>query len=174
VPNSSPATFLVDHLTVHASSARRWLLLGVGWVGFTLGVIGVLLPVMPAMPFFLVSAWGFSKSSPALETWLMKHPLVGPSLDRFRRHRVVPMSFKLVSVGSMLAAFSVSFALPGVPLWARVTQGTLIALGSVFLLQFPSKEPSPASVASAQDAQVGSTQDQAQDVPVGSTQNDPS
>lgn len=112
-------------------------------MGFGLGVVGAILPVMPAMPFFLASAWGFSKSSPELEAWLMKHPLVGPSLVRFRRHRVVPTSFKVVSIGSMAIGFALSLALSGVPLWARLTQAGLIVVGSAFLLQFPSREPSP-------------------------------
>lgn len=127
------------------SSARRWLFLGTGWVGFTLGVVGVLLPVMPAMPFFFLSVWGFSKSSPELERWLLRHPMVGPSLLRFRRYRFVPLSLKVASVGSMVVALGLSFAFMDLPFWAKVTQAALVFLGSVFLLQFPSRLPEGAT-----------------------------
>lgn len=133
--------FLFDSPSVFTSSARKWLYLGIGWAGFGLGVVGAVLPIMPALPFFIVSAWGFSRSSPELESWLMQHPLVGPSLVRFRRYRVVPTTFKALSIGMMVVGFAGGFVIPGVPLWARLVQAGLIVASSIILLQFPSHEP---------------------------------
>jgi len=141
VPHPS-VSICVNNLTGHMAGARRWLFLGAGWTGFALGVVGLVLPVMPALPFFLASAWSFSKSSPELEAWILEHPWVGPGLRRFRDHRVVPRLVKVVSIGSMWGALGLAVAFTPLPAWALATQGALVAAGSLLLLTFPSREPS--------------------------------
>jgi uncharacterized protein len=142
VSEPTSTSYFFESFPVQGSSLRRWFYLGVGWTGFALGVVGAVLPIAPAMPFFLASAWGFSKSSPELEAWLLRHPWVGPGLARFRRHRVLPRTFKLISVGSMVLGFAFSLAIPAVPLWARWMQAAFVVIGSAFVLQFPSRVPS--------------------------------
>jgi uncharacterized protein len=112
-------------------------------------VVGVILPVMPALPFFLASAWSFSKSSPELEAWLMEHPWVGPALVRFRKHRVVPRIVKVVSIASMWGAFGIALAFGDLPTWALATQGVLVTAGSALLLTFPSRVPASMAPASS-------------------------
>ena len=62
---------------------------------FVLGVIGVLIPVMPQVPFFIMSALFFSLVFPGvrrrLRRWRLKHPRLDASYrkwrDRARRKR---------------------------------------------------------------------------------------
>lgn len=40
-----------------------------GFISFGIGVAGVILPVLPGLPFFLVSSYCFAKSSKRVENW---------------------------------------------------------------------------------------------------------
>lgn len=134
----------IDHhpFDFRLGGARRWLYLGAGWVAFAFGIVGALLPIVPATPFFFLSLWAFSKSSPDLERWLLNHRWIGPGLRRFRDHNVVPLSLKVVSVTCMAGAFVLAALSGRLPLWGLGIQGLFVVLGSWFILHFPSKERS--------------------------------
>ncbi len=141
----SQGSMLIDHhpLDLRFAGARRWVYLGVGWVAFVFGIAGALLPILPAMPFFFMSLWAFSRSSPELERWLLNHRWIGPGLRRFREHSVVPLSVKVGSVTCMVGAFVLAALSGRLPLWALGTQAFFVAVGCWFILRFPSKEPPP-------------------------------
>ncbi|MFY9552482.1 MAG: DUF454 family protein [Thermoanaerobaculia bacterium] len=64
----------------------RNIVLGIAF--FVLGVIGVLIPVMPQIPFFVMSALFFSLVSPrlrrALRRWRHRHPKVDQAYRSWR------------------------------------------------------------------------------------------
>ena len=43
-----------------------------------LGTAGVFLPLLPTVPFVLLAAFCFARSSPRLEHWLLRHRHFGP------------------------------------------------------------------------------------------------
>ncbi|MBB1078716.1 DUF454 family protein [Limosilactobacillus sp. STM2_1] len=62
-----------------------WILLGsLSLIG---GIIGTLLPVIPQIPFFLLTIWCIAKVSPRFHNWLLHNPLylkyAKPLLNRF-------------------------------------------------------------------------------------------
>jgi len=61
----------------------RRLLLGGGFLLTGLGFAGVLLPVLPATPFFLGASFCFMKSSPRFAAWLRSNRFIGPRLARW-------------------------------------------------------------------------------------------
>src|SRR4051812_7637760 len=78
------------------SAPARWLLLGLAWVCILLGIVGIILPVMPTVPFLLVAAWAASRSSPRLHHWLHNHPRFGVLLRNWEEAQVVPRSAKWI------------------------------------------------------------------------------
>jgi uncharacterized membrane protein YbaN (DUF454 family) len=103
-----------------AAVRLAWRLLAV--VCVVLGLIGVVLPGLPTVPFLLVAAWAGGRGWPRLEQWLLAHPRHGPAIRRWREHRAVPRRAKwaasltmVVSTG-LIAWSSVPLALKlGVP-----------------------------------------------------------
>lgn len=69
-----------------------------------LGLLGVIVPGLPTVPFLLVSAWAGGKGWPALETWLLNHPRHGPPIRRWRDHRAVPRRAKWLASASMVVS----------------------------------------------------------------------
>ncbi|PHR65166.1 YbaN family protein [Pseudidiomarina marina] len=100
-----------------------------------LGVIGLLLPIMPTVPFLLVAAWAGGKGWPVLEQKLLAHPKYGPQIIAWRKYGVVKrqpkviasvmMSGSAIMLGFSPAPFAVKFAVIGIMatvavwLWSR-------------------------------------------------------
>lgn len=83
------------------SAPARWLLLALAGVCIVLGVVGIILPVMPTVPFLLVAAWAASRSSPKLHDWLHNHPRFGVLLRNWEEAHVVPRSAKWLATVMM-------------------------------------------------------------------------
>lgn len=60
------------------SPVIRTLLLAIGWLSVSLGIIGIFLPVLPTTPFLLLAAACFARSSRRFYLWLVEHPRLGP------------------------------------------------------------------------------------------------
>jgi uncharacterized membrane protein YbaN (DUF454 family) len=125
-----------------AIAPLRWVYLLLGWVFFGLGVAGIFLPILPATPFMLLAVWGWSRSSPRLEKWLLAHRVFGASLRHWKAHRVIPLRAKLIAWGSMLASL-IWMLFVSHPAWWIVAVGTaLMAYGAWFIARCPSRVPS--------------------------------
>ncbi len=115
-------------------------------MAIVLGLIGVVLPVMPTVPFILVAAWAGSKGWPALEAWLLAHPLFGPQIRQWREHGAVSRKAKILACTMMAGSATMlwfmpvpglvrwvlypGFALMGVWLWLRPEPQTQLAKAS--------------------------------------------
>lgn len=70
-------------------------------LSLALGFVGLFLPVMPTVPFVLLAAWAASHGWPALERWLLAHPVLGPHVHRWREHGAVPRRAKWIASATM-------------------------------------------------------------------------
>lgn len=97
---------------LHRSGAMRIFLITLGWVSFTLGIVGIFLPVLPTTPFLLLAAFCFAKSSARFYNWLLNHRWFGPSIVSWKKNGTIPRKTKIValtllalSIGSSVAFF---------------------------------------------------------------------
>lgn len=67
---------------------RHLYLLG-GWASLAFGSIGVILPLLPTVPFIILAAFCFARSSPKLESWLMSHKHFGPHIVAWRERGAI-------------------------------------------------------------------------------------
>jgi uncharacterized protein len=86
-----------------------WFLLG--FVSLGCGLLGVVLPLVPTTPFLLLSAYGFSRSSPRVHRWLVGHPRLGPPIRDWHRHGAISGRAKAVAMAAIAATPLVSLAL---------------------------------------------------------------
>ncbi len=68
---------------------RRFLYLGLGFASLALGAAGVVLPLLPTVPFVLLAAFFFARSSPRLEARLLDHPRFGPHIRAWRERGAI-------------------------------------------------------------------------------------
>lgn len=103
-----------------------------------LGVLGVVLPVLPHVPFFLVALWAAGKGWPALERRLLDHPQIGPQLRNWKEHRAVSLPLKCVTT-LMMAASAIGMQFFGdLPMWLRIGAPCFMLIGLVFIWTRPS------------------------------------
>jgi|TARA_R100001244_G_scaffold86820_1_gene66247 uncharacterized membrane protein YbaN (DUF454 family) len=68
---------------------KRQLYLAAGLISVALGGIGVVLPLLPTVPFMILAAFCFANSSPRLEAWLVDHHVFGSHIRNWREGRAI-------------------------------------------------------------------------------------
>ena len=127
------------------STPTRWLLLALAWVCILLGILGIILPVMPTVPFLLVAAWAASRSSPRLHHWLHTHPRFGHLLLDWEENGVVPRSGKWIATVMMSA--SAATMLVVVPQkWMLAALALVAAMAAILYWLWRRPEHRPPSV----------------------------
>lgn len=81
------------------SRSGRYSIVGLGVFFLLLGFMGVFTPIMPTMPFVLLAAVCFARSSPRFYNWLMNHQWFGPSLRDWKRTGGIRRKNKIWAIG---------------------------------------------------------------------------
>jgi len=101
-----------------------------------LGLIGIPLPGLPTVPFVLLSAWAAGKGWPSLEQKLLLHPTLGPPLQRWRSHGIVPRKAKLLaSMMMLLSIILIQFS--SAPFWLRIGIPLFLSCVAIWLWRRP-------------------------------------
>lgn len=87
-------------------------------VSLLLGRVGVVLPVLPTVPFLLLAAWAGGRGWPSLEARLLAHPRHGPVIRQWRERGAVPRRAKWLATVMMLGSAVLLWWSPVAP-WVR-------------------------------------------------------
>lgn len=115
---------------------RRLLYLTLAALFFVLGLLGVLLPGLPATPFFLLTSYFLVRSFPSLNERLLRSPMIGPLLRDWQDHRGIRPHVKVKAVGLIVVALGLSALFGGFdwPLLALVLGLGCVGIGVVLKL----------------------------------------
>ncbi len=105
-------------------------------ISLLLGLIGVVLPGLPTVPFLLVSAWSAGKGWPRLEIWLLAHPSFGPPLKRWREHGAVPRKAKYLAI-LMMTSSVVLLQFSTAPFWLKLGLPVFLCAVALWLWRRP-------------------------------------
>ncbi len=112
----------------------RAVLFAAGGLALLLGVIGLFLPIMPTVPFVILTAFCWGRTSPRFHYWLIQHKLFGPMIRDWMERRAIPRRAKYLAWTMM----SISCAGVSYRLWSKhpeylwlafVTCGVCLAVG---------------------------------------------
>lgn len=104
-----------------------WLIAGISAVA--LGTIGIALPLLPTVPFYLLAAFCFARANRIWEQRLLAHPKWGPPLQQWRARRAISRRAKLSALTAMAASSALSLALLSWP-WSMVPALACLASGA--------------------------------------------
>ncbi len=100
-----------------------------GLLAVGLAVIGVVLPIMPTVPFLLVAAFCFARSNPEWEQRLLDHPQYGAPLRDWRARRAISRKAKISAIAAMSAGVAFTGFTVGMP-WVLVSVAVLVIFGT--------------------------------------------
>jgi uncharacterized membrane protein YbaN (DUF454 family) len=112
-----------------AASWRRPLWLAAGGLSLAAAAVGLLLPLLPTVPFLLLAAWCFSRGSRRIERWMLDHPQIGPPIRDWRAHRAVPLRAKQIATLMMaVSSLAAWWLLPSPWRWVPAACCAAVAL----------------------------------------------
>lgn len=88
---------------------KKMIYIAVGCIGLILGAIGSVVPMLPAVPFLLLAAYCFGKSSERLHTWFVGTKLYKNNLESFVQGKGMTWAAKLRIMGTVTAVMLISF-----------------------------------------------------------------
>lgn len=117
-------------LPAPATGWRRVLLLIAAGVTFVLGIVGSILPAIPATPFLLITSYCLVRTSPRLHRRLLASPWLGGILRDWQQHRAIRWHTKVQAMAVVLLWVGVTLYFSGLPLLFR---GAIILLAAIGL-----------------------------------------
>lgn len=84
-----------------------WIILGFLCLG--VGSAGIVLPILPTVPFYMATVFCFAKSSRKLHDWFVGTDLYKKHLDSFVKQRAMSMGTKFRIVGTVTFVMAVGF-----------------------------------------------------------------
>ncbi len=109
---------------------KRYLFAILGLFCVALGLLGIVLPLVPTVPFMLLAAFFFARSSSRLHHWLITHRTFGPMIEDWYHSRAIRPSAKKAATISIGLVFAVSLFLQ-LPMHVLIIQA--ITLGAVLI-----------------------------------------
>ncbi len=86
----------------------RSILILLGSLSLSLGILGIFLPLLPTTPFLLLTAACYAKGSERFYTWLMANRWLGAYIRNYREGRGVPLAMKIVTLALLWGTILVS------------------------------------------------------------------
>lgn len=111
-----------------------WFLLG--YLSVLLGGIGIFLPLLPTVPFLLLAAFFFAKSSEKAHQWLVHHKTLGPPIRDWNEKGAIRPPAKVAATACIILAF-LSALVFGAPYWALGIQVLILAGVMLFIWTRP-------------------------------------
>ncbi|WP_051216124.1 YbaN family protein [Ferrimonas futtsuensis] len=122
--------------TYRRAPLTRYLLIGVGTLCAGLGLVGMFLPLLPTVPFLLLAAACFSRSSARMQAWLFNHRLLGPVIRNYLERRGLTLRQLLGSLVSIWIGMAGAIYLAPVPA-VQILLATIGLAVSIHLARLP-------------------------------------
>ena len=121
-------------------SIKRIAFVILGCVSLALAVIGVVIPILPTVPFLALAAFCFAKSSDRLNNWLLNTKFYQNNLADFKAGKGMTVKTKvriLVTVTLVMAVGLIAMLMKGVIVGSIIL--SVVWLGHIYYFGFKVK-----------------------------------
>lgn len=100
---------------------KKVFFVALGCLSLALGVVGIVLPILPTVPFFLLTAFCFAKSSERLHSWFLGTTMYKKYIGSYMERKGMTVRAKLTLIGTVTALMAVGFMM-----MSRIPVGRII------------------------------------------------
>lgn len=90
---------------------KQIIFLIIGCLSLVLGCVGIVLPILPTVPFFLLTVFCFANSSQKLHDWFVGTQMYKKHLESFVQKKGMTVRTKATILTSVTALMTVGFVL---------------------------------------------------------------
>lgn len=117
---------------------RRMTYIGAGTLFLILGAIGIVVPLLPTTPFWLLTCWFYLRSSRRLYNRFLQNKYVGKYMKGYMEDKAIPLRAKVVSLTVMWTSLVFTSFFTAFALWIKILL-VLIGAGVTYhILSYPS------------------------------------
>ncbi|WP_346869833.1 YbaN family protein [Clostridium sp. UBA5119] len=91
------------------NKCKKVICVSIGLICFTLGAIGIILPILPTTPFLLLASFFFVKGSERFDLWFKNTKIYKKHLDSFVKEKAMTLKQKMTIL--LFADFMMAFPL---------------------------------------------------------------
>lgn len=117
-------------------SRFRWAWWLLAYLSLGLGLVGIVVPGLPTVPFVLLSAYAAARGSRRLHAWLLAHRQFGPMIRDWQTHGAVSRRAKWMASVMMAACAAIMF-LTAPRVWMAITGTVFMAIVAAWLWRRP-------------------------------------
>jgi len=141
---------MTDHGRVDDNGQRRvknpvvrLVLIACGWLAIVAGVVGIFLPLLPTVPFLLLAAACFARSSERFHRWLLEHSHLGPPVRAWLEGGGIPLRVKQLAIGMIWVSIPTSTFLFVRQFWLQMLLLAVAGGVTLYLLSLPVSRQTP-------------------------------
>lgn len=131
---------------------KKVFFVALGCLSLALGVVGIVLPILPTVPFFLLTAFCFAKSSERLHSWFLGTTMYKKYIGSYMERKGMTIRAKLTLIGTVTALMAVGFVMMSRVPVGRIIMG-VVWVGHIvyfgFIVKTISQEEADAAVQKA-------------------------
>lgn len=120
------------HTPQQAPRRTRWLWWLLAYASLALGVIGIVVPGLPTVPFVLLSAFAAARGSQRLHAWLLADRRFGPMIRDWQAQGAVGRRAKWLAT-TMMSACAVVMFLTAPEVWMAATGTGIMVVVATWL-----------------------------------------
>lgn len=117
--------------------SKRLIYLGCAALFFALALLGMILPIVPATPFLLVTSYFLVRSFPKLNDRLLDMPYFGPILYDWEVRKGIRTSTKIQAIATVVVGWGISLLVFPIPGWALIVMAVLVIIGILVIYRVP-------------------------------------
>ena len=118
---------------------KRGFFLIIGLCSLVLGLIGIMLPLLPTVPFILLSAFCFARSNDRLHYWLVTHPWFAEGIHQWQSKRALSRPLKRKAMFMSCVSFCISIVIVPI-IWVKIMLFSMMLVLLFFLWRIPELE----------------------------------
>lgn len=131
---------------------KKMFFAAIGCISLALGVVGIALPILPTVPFFLLTAFCFANSSERLHSWFLGTTMYKKYMGSYMERKGMTVRAKLTLIGTVTALMAVGFLMMSRVPVGRIIMG-IVWVGHIvyfgFIVKTISQEEADAAVQKA-------------------------